>query len=227
MSTPNAISDRVLRSVLAGQLTAGARLGELQLCTLFDATRASVREALTCLSVRGVVKASARRGWYLVDLSADEAAAAFQARHVIESGLVRWAGAVTDESVKRLQAHIQRQKDALAGTDTGLRSFLLGDFHVCLAECLGNAVLAETVRDLTVRTMLVAVHHQSDSNAEHSFEEHAAIVDAIARGDLALAESLVSAHLTTWRTKLPIPAATEPDPLAGLRQALQPVQVAH
>ncbi len=227
MSTPDAISDRVLRSVLAGQLTAGARLGELQLCTLFDATRSSVREALTCLSVRGVVKSSARRGWYLVDLSADEAAAAFQARHVIETGLVRCAGTVSDESVKRLQAHIRRQKDALGGADTGLRSFLLGDFHVCLAECLGNDILAETVRDLTVRTMLVAVHHQSDGNAAHSFEEHAAIVEAIAGGDLALAESLVSAHLTSWRTKLPIPAATEPDPLARLRRALQPIRAVH
>ena len=44
----------------------------------------------------------------------------------------------------------------MQGDDVGTRSFLLGDFHVCLAECLGNNLLADTLRDFTARTTLIA-----------------------------------------------------------------------
>jgi len=223
MPTPIEISDRILEAVLAKKLVAGARLGEQQLCTLFDATRAAVREALARLAVRGIVKSSARRGWYLAELTKEEAAAAFHARNVIETGLIRCAKTVDKAALKRLRTHLKRQKDALHGGNAGLRSYLLGDFHVCMAEALGSQLLAETVRELTARTTLVALRYQSDDDAAHSFEEHSAIVAALADGDLALAETLVSEHLTTWEAKLPMPVDSEPDALSELRQALQPV----
>lgn len=224
MPTPLEISERILEAVLARKLIAGARLGELQLCTLFDATRAAVREALARLAVRGIVKSSARRGWYLAELSKEEAAATFHARNVIETGLIRCAKRVDKAALKRLRAHLERQQEALAGANVGLRSYLLGDFHVCLAEVLGNSLLAEAVRELTARTTLVALRYQSDEDAAHSCREHVAIVAALEAGDFALAETLVSAHLSTWETKLPMPSDVEDDTLTRLRQALRPVE---
>jgi DNA-binding GntR family transcriptional regulator len=225
MPVPSAIdiSERIVKAVLASKLAPGARLGEQPLCELFAAPRAVVREALTTLSVRGIVKASARRGWYLVELSFEEAEAAFDARLVIETGLMRCAKLPGAAALKKLRAHLKTQRAAVGGVDAGLRSFLLGDFHVCLAECLGNTVLANTVRDLTARTMLIASRYQSDEEASHSFGEHVAIVDALEAGDMALAEELVSSHLSTWQLKLRMPAETAPDPLAELRRALEPM----
>lgn len=217
------ISERIVEAVLAKKLAPGARLGEQQLCDLFDAPRAVVREALTTLSVRGMVKASARRGWYLVELSLEEAQAAFDARLVIETGLIRCSKPLASKALQRLRTHLKRQHEAVEGTDVGARSFLLGDFHVCLAECLGNSVLAATVRDLTARTMLIALRYQSEDEAEHSFSEHSAIVEALGAGDMALAEQRVFAHLSTWQLKLRVPADQTPDPLAGLRLALTPL----
>jgi DNA-binding GntR family transcriptional regulator len=223
MPTPIEISDRILEAVLAQRLAAGARLGEQQLCVLFDAPRAAVREALARLAVRGIVKSSARRGWYLAELSREEAAAAFHARNVIETGLIRCAKRVDKPALQRLRAHVKRQREALQKGNAGLRSYLLGDFHVCMAECLGSPLLAETVRDLTARTTLVALRCQSLDDATHSCEEHAAIVAALEAQDFGLAESLVSSHLTTWEAKLPMSADAEDDALAELRQALAPV----
>ena len=52
--------------------------------------QASVAQDLELMAlsaaVRGIVKSSARRGWYLAELSREEAAAAFHARNVIETG---------------------------------------------------------------------------------------------------------------------------------------------
>ena len=223
MSTSIGISERILEAVLARKLAAGARLGEQQLCTLFDATRAAVREALARLAVRGIVRSSARSGWYLVEPTKEETAAAFHARNVIETGMIRCARTPEKRALERLRAHVVRQQEAVQGGNTGLRSYLLGDFHVCMAECLGNVLLAQTVRDLTARTTLAALRHQSRDDAARSCREHAAIVAALEAGDFGLAESLVSIHLTTWEAKLPMPQDAEDEALSELRRALEPV----
>jgi DNA-binding GntR family transcriptional regulator len=124
-------------------------------------------------------------------------------------------------ALKRLRAHLMREQAAVKGKDVGMRSFLLGDFHVCLAECLGNSLLAETLRDFTARTTLIAMRYQSPDSAAQSCAEHVQIVEALEKGDLARAEKLMAQHLSTWQAMLQLPA--EPDPLAQLRDALSPL----
>ncbi|MEO5670102.1 MAG: GntR family transcriptional regulator [Ramlibacter sp.] len=211
----------MLEAVMARKLEPGSRLGEQQLAMLFDCSRTIVREALTRLSARGIVTVSARRGWYVVEPSQDEAREAFEARRVIETGLIRSTKKVDKPAITRLRAHLTRQKAAVKGSDVGTRSFLLGDFHVCLAECLGNSLLADTLRDFTARTTLIAMRYQTPEDAAQSCAEHVDIVAALEAGDLRKAEQLMAAHLSTWQVKLQMPG--EADPLSKLRDALAPV----
>lgn len=222
MATAAQISDRILEAVMARKLAPGARLGEQQLALLFDCSRTIVREALTRLAARGIVTVSARRGWYVVEPTQEEAREAFDARRVIETGLIRAMPALGRPALARLRAHLANEQAAIRGDDVGLRSFLLGDFHVCLAECLGNGLLADTLRDFTARTTLIAMRYQSSADAAQSCAEHGQIVDALEAGDLALAEERMAAHLRTWQQKLHVPADT--DALAQLREALAPLK---
>lgn len=223
MTTANDISNRIMEAVMAQKLAPGSRLGEQQLAMLFDCSRTIVREALTRLSTRGIVTVSARRGWYVVEPSEHEAREAFEARRVIELGLLHQlkAKALDKAALRQLKLHLQREKAALAGTDVGLRTYLLGDFHVCLAECLGNALLADTLRDFTARTTLIAMLYQSSHDAAQSCEDHVRIVEALEAGDIARAELLMAEHIGTVQAALRLQAST--DPLAGLRDALAPV----
>ena len=216
------ISARIVEAVMAGKLPPGARLGEQQLAMLFDCSRTIVREALTRLAARGIVTVSARRGWFVIEPSEDEAREAFEARRVIEVGLIRSAGGIDKVALRKLKAHLQREKAAVKDTDIGARSFLLGDFHVCLAECLGNNLLADTLRDFTARTTLIAMLYQSSHDAAQSCDDHVRIVDALARGDAAKAEALMAEHIGTVQSALRLQAPS--DPLAQLRDALAPVQ---
>jgi len=216
------ISARIVEAVMAQKLAPGARLGEQQLAMLFDCSRTIVREALTRLAARGIVTVSARRGWYVIEPSQDEAREAFEARRVIESGLIRSAGPIGKDKLRALKAHLQREKAALKGSDVGTRSYLLGDFHVCLAECLGNSLLADTLRDFTARTTLIAMLYQSSHDAAQSCEDHVRIVAALERGDAAAAEALMNEHIGTVQSALRVPSQT--DPLAQLRNALAPLQ---
>jgi len=157
MATSSDISNRILEAVLAQKIAPGMRLGEQQLAMLFDCSRTLVREALMRLAARGIVTVSARRGWYVIEPSEDEAREAFEARRVIETGLIRSLKSVDKAAIKNLKFHLAREQAAVQGGDVGKRSYLLGDFHVCLADCLGNSLLADTLRDFTARTTLIAM----------------------------------------------------------------------
>ncbi|MBT2323599.1 GntR family transcriptional regulator [Variovorax paradoxus] len=215
------ISARIVEAVMAQKLAPGARLGEQQLAMLFDCSRTIVREALTRLAARGIVTVSARRGWYVIEPSQDEAREAFEARRVIESGLIRSAGPIQKDALRALKAHLKREKAALKDSDIGNRSYLLGDFHVCLAECLGNSLLADTLRDFTARTTLIAMLYQSSHDAAQSCEDHFRIVAALERGDTAGAEALMTEHIGTVQSALRV--QNPADPLAQLRDALAPL----
>jgi DNA-binding GntR family transcriptional regulator len=219
------ISARIIEAVMARKLAPGSRLGEQPLAMLFGCSRTIVREALTRLAARGIVTVSARRGWFVIEPSQDEAREAFEARRVIEVGLIRSAGQsgrIGAVALGRLRAHLAREQAAIADdTDIGTRSFLLGDFHVCLAECLGNTLLADTLRDFTARTTLIAMRYQSTHDAAQSCGDHVRIVEALARGDAASAEALMSEHIGTVHAALR--ARCDHDPLAQLRDALAPL----
>ena len=216
------IADRIVEAILGQKLMPGARLGEQALSILFDCSRTLVREALMQLAARGIVQVSSRRGWFVVQPSKTEAREAFEARRVIETGLIRSAVAMDKTTLKRLKQHIQLEKTALKQDDVGRRSFLLGDFHVCLAECLGNQLLADTLRDFTARTTLIAMLYQSSHDAVKSCQEHIEIVQALERGDKESAERLMAEHIGQVQSALQINASPV-DPLAELRKALAPM----
>jgi DNA-binding GntR family transcriptional regulator len=220
--TSRDIADRIVQAILARRLMPGTRLGEQALSLLFECSRTLVREALMQLTARGIVQLSSRRGWFVVQPSESEAREAFEARKVIETGLIRSAQPMQPATLRRLKRHIQEERAALKATDVGRRSFLLGDFHVCLAECLGNQLLADTLRDFTARTTLIAMLYQSSHDANESCQEHIDIVQALEQGDQALAERLMAAHIGHVQATLQITAVPS-DPLAQLRQALAPM----
>ena len=95
------------------------------------------------LSARGRVEVNARRGWFVVQPSLDEAREAFGARLALEPGLLRGlTGPLPAAALARLKTHIADEQAAIRASDAGERSWLLGDFSVCLAQCAGNPLLA-------------------------------------------------------------------------------------
>ena len=220
--SPDLIANRIVDAILAGRIAAGQRLGEQSLATLFGVSRTLVREALSRLSARGMVEVSSRRGWYVVQPSRAEAREAFDARLAIETGLAyTLPQRLPPAAVKRLKQHVAQERAAIRAGDPGERSYLLGDFHVCLAECAGNSLLADILKDLTARTTLVATLFQSTHDATRSCAEHAQIVAALEAGDRKLAVDRIRAHIESVANHLGAEAVVD-DPLAPLRSALAP-----
>ncbi|MBS0446710.1 MAG: GntR family transcriptional regulator [Proteobacteria bacterium] len=229
MASQIEIAQRVVESILGQKLKPGERLGEQELADTFGVSRTLVREALMQLQARGFVEVRTRKGWYVVEPSIDEARDAFEARRAVEAGMLREssvlreAGKPLQSVVKRLREHIKDEQAAIAGTDIATRTFLLADFHVCLAECLGHKVLCDLLRDLTARTTLVASLYQSTHDAAESCADHARIVATLAQGDAEGAAKLMMEHIGGVESALGKSSAKPADPVERLRATLAPV----
>lgn len=219
-SGPVRIEEAVITAILAGRIAPGTRLGEQKLAQVFDVSRPRVREALMRLETRGVVQVSARRGWFVIEPSAEEAREAFQARRIIETGLLLGLSAMPAPVLAELRDHVALEQQAIAEGDVHTRTCLLGDFHIHLAAGLGNRLLVDVLRDLTARTTLISMLYQPAEKAAESSHDHTDILDALERGDFARAAHLMGHHIDEVEAGLDLSA--RPDPLAGLRDILNP-----
>jgi DNA-binding GntR family transcriptional regulator len=228
MVTQIEIAQRVVESILAQKLKPGERLGEQALADMFDVSRTLVRESLMQLQARGFVEVRSRQGWYVVEPSIDEARDAFAARRAVEAGmlrestLIRDAGKPLQSVIKRLRQHVKDEQAAIDADDVATRTFLLADFHVCLAECLGHRVLCDLLRDLTARTTLVASLYQSSHDARESCADHGRIVAALAQGDADGAAQTMLAHIGGVESALGESVAAV-GPAERLRASLAPL----
>jgi DNA-binding GntR family transcriptional regulator len=220
--SPGNATDRIVESITTAiverRLMPGTKLAEQQIADIFHVSRTLVRQALNRLSRDHLVTLEPARGAFVAKPSADEARQVFEVRRMVETALVRQLCAVaTDAQVADLRRHLRREGDAVARTDVAGRTRLLADFHVVLARMLGNEVLANLLADLLSRCSLIALMYQSAHSAEHSADEHVAIVDAIERRDARAAARLMEAHLVDVERNLRI------EPRAGdLAQLLRP-----
>ena len=212
------IDSAILNSILSARIKPGARLGESQLATLFSVSRTRVREAMMRLEARGIVHVSPKRGWYVHEPSATDATQVYAARRAIEFGLLKTLQPLTNAQKQVLRDHLAQEKAAIAQGDRQTLTYLMGDFHIRIAELAGNPILTGILQNLTARTILISMLYQSEFHAIESHEGHCRIADAIERDDLAAAAELSIRHLDEVETGLDL--TRRPDPLADLRQAL-------
>lgn len=194
--TTQRIVDAITTAIVERRLMPGTKLAEQQIADLFKVSRTLVRQALNQLSRDRLVTLEPARGAFVAQPSVDEARQVFEVRRMIEAQMARQlCAAITDEQVAQLRHHLATEGEAVARLDVAGRTRLLADFHVVLARMLGNEVLAQLLADLLARCSLIALMYQSAHSAEHSAEEHVAIVDAIERRDARAAARLMESHL--------------------------------
>ncbi|MBP2447861.1 hypothetical protein JOH51_005369 [Rhizobium leguminosarum] len=97
-------------------------------------------------------------------------------------------------------------------------TYLMGDFHIRIAELSGNAIIIDILRDLTARTILISMLYQSEFHAAQSHEGHCRIFAAMHAGDFVRAAELSVEHLD--EVEIGLDLTTRPDPLSELRSSL-------
>jgi DNA-binding GntR family transcriptional regulator len=209
-SSTRQIVESLTKAIVEHRLHPGTKLAEQKLADHFGVSRTLVRQALFQLSQNRLIRLEPARGAFVAAPSVDEAKQVFAVRRMLEAEMTRaFVRQVTPSKIKALREHVAQEKQAVANKDVPGRTELLADFHVRMAELMGNQVLAELLRELLSRCALITLMYQSTTAAEHSNEEHADIVKALAAKDEALAVRLMNEHLMhveeglTFDRKLP------------------------
>jgi DNA-binding GntR family transcriptional regulator len=202
-SSTDLIVESLTRAIVDHRLLPGTKLAEQKLADHFGVSRTLVRQALFQLSQNRLIRLEPARGAFVASPSVDEAKQVFAVRRMLEAEMTRaFVRQVTPGMIKALKEHLALERKAVASSDVSGRIELLGDFHVRLAELMGNQVLAELLGDLLSRCALITLMYQSTLAAEHSTDEHVEIVNALASKDEALALRLMDEHLQNVEASL-------------------------
>jgi len=202
-SSTNHIVESLTRAIVDHRLHPGTKLAEQKLADHFGVSRTLVRQALFQLTQNRLIRMEPARGAFVATPSVQEAKQVFEVRRMLEIEMTRqFVRQVTPSKIKALQAHVAEERKAVEQQDVPGRTELLGDFHVRMAELLGNEVLADMLRDLISRCALITLMYQSSHGAEHSNDEHQALVIALAAKDEARAVQLMDEHLSHVMSEL-------------------------
>jgi DNA-binding GntR family transcriptional regulator len=191
------VYERLLSAIFEHRLPPGTKLGEDRLAGIFGVSRARIRRVLPRLAHEGVVSLEPNRGAFVAKPTVAEAREVFEARRIIEPGIVERVARSPERraAIARLRQHVAAERRARHDEDLRAVVRLSGEFHTVLAEMSGNAVLAKAMKELTTRTCLVIALYDKPSMPSCLGEEHADIVDALSAGEVARAVRLMVEHL--------------------------------
>ncbi|EIM71889.1 GntR family transcriptional regulator [Nitratireductor aquibiodomus RA22] len=197
------IVERIWLSIAERRLRPGVQLKEGQLASIFNVSRARIRQALTLLERDGLVTIIPNRGAFVYKPTVEEAKDVFFVRRTVEHRIVeRLCSHISKADIKRLRDHVVLEREANAKDQTTDIIKLSGGFHLLLAEITGSDFLFTTMRDLIARSSLITAVYRNTSRFNCGPDEHIEIVKAISKGDTRKASDLMGHHLEHVESEL-------------------------
>lgn len=184
-------------AIRTGVLKPGERLMEIQLAEELGVSRTPVREAIRKLELEGYVIMMPRRGTYVANLSIRDVNEVFEIRTSLDSlasGLA--AERITSEELERLERMLvligeyieENDMDKIVETDT--------EFHDLLYQASRNTRLVGIIYNLREQlTRFRTTSMAYPGRLKETLEEHTRIVEAIAQGNVKLAQKAAEAHM--------------------------------
>ena len=219
--TSEQIIEQIKLLLVNGELRVGDKLPtEMELCDLFDVSRTSVREALSALSLTGILEIHQGGGIYVQRASSnaiieplsfiflmerDQLQNLLEVRKALEveaAGLA--ASRRTPENLEALAAIIEEMEQDLP--ECTISDTLDQKFHIELVRATQNPLLERimnTMQDTLVHAfkLLRALWLSVDPEGAASLiEEHRVIYQTVAAGDSAKARQLMKNHLIKVET---------------------------
>lgn len=191
------IVKRLRDLIFAGELAAGVRVPEKQLCQRFGISRTPLREALKVLASEGVITLLPNRGARVTRLTPEDAEELFPVMAALEglAGELACARA-TDADVAELKAlHYQMAlHHTRAERDDYFR--LNQAIHHRIMEIAGNPTLAGVYDGLAGRIRRVRyLANTRRARWDQAMVEHEAILKAFEARDGAVLAGLLKSHL--------------------------------
>jgi DNA-binding GntR family transcriptional regulator len=185
---------RIVEAIMEKGLRPGHKLAEAELAALFGLNRMRVRRVLARLAAENLVEQQLNRGTFVSRPSPADARQLYQARRMLEVGIVRALAVQTPRPpLARLRGFVADERRAYEQGGTGLMR-LSADFHILLAELLGNRIALELLKPLVLRSCLIQALYERQAAPPCLVGEHAALIARLAARDPDGAERVLQAH---------------------------------
>ena len=189
------VKDRLLRSIIEGELAPGSRVIETRVARQLGTSQAPVREALRDLATLGLVEMHAYRGARVRQPAPAELVEAMEVRGELEAIAARQAALVIDGPTLGLLDELIRRMDGCADRhDAHAQAVANSEFHTLIVAASRKATVARLWQILEpfARTDLTATAPGADLH--WLAQRHVAILDALAAGDAERAASAMRTH---------------------------------
>ncbi len=188
--------DQIVAAIIAKKLRPGERLNESELAKAQHLSRTRVRRVLDKLEKEQIVRFELNRGAFISRPSVREARETYEARIFIEEAVVRLLCRRARPRVTNFMGeYLVREAEAYQQQKSGLSS-ISSDFHILLAEAVGNSVLLDFTRSLVQRCIVITSLYEWPERDPCLIHEHADIIEAIEAGDVEEAVLRMRHHMS-------------------------------
>ena len=198
----------ILEAIDSGLYKPGDRLVESELADRFGVSRTPIREALQRLETQSLLVRDGR-SLIVASLDHNQLAELYVVRAELEALAARLAAKhATAEEVRVLRAMIEADRTLVHDPEAMSRTNRR--FHKQLHLASHNRYLVQQL-DLVHRSMalLAVTSLAAEGRGDVALAEHAAIVEAVARGDGEAASAALKEHISkAFETRLKIDAGT-------------------
>lgn len=192
------VFDKLRELIIALDLAPGTVLSRAELAERFGVSQTPIRDALLRLGEEGLVDIFPQHATVVSRIDVPAARQAHFLRRSLELEIVRTLAERADAVLTaRLRAHIDVQSAVMAPETYG--EFVAADqaFHRDMYLAAGVPELWDLVRRLSGHVdRLRRLHLPSQGKAQAVVRDHKRIVEAIAKGDPALAQQRLREHLS-------------------------------
>lgn len=192
------VCDAILGEIAAGRMGPGERIIQEQIAARLGVSRQPVQQALLLLRNQGVLRDAPGRGLEVAALEPDQVEHMYNLRAVMEGLAARLAaekGAA--QAAKAGAALIEAGRKAAASGVVARMVAADLKFHSFLYGLSGNPLIAPAMAaHWTHMQRVMGEVLVRDETPRDIWDQHAAILDAVARGQPGQAEQLARSHIT-------------------------------
>jgi DNA-binding GntR family transcriptional regulator len=192
------VRDAILAEIASGAMAPGDRIIQEQIAQALGVSRQPVQQALVLLRNQGVLQDAPGRGLQVAPLDPDHVRHMYDIRAAIEGLAARRAAEqAAERAAKAGPALIEVGRKAVAAGSVARMIAADIRFHEFIYGLSGNPLVAPALEThLTYTQRVMGEVLVRDEKPRDIWDQHEAILKAIARGDGERAETLLRHHLT-------------------------------
>lgn len=197
------LADIIRRMILKAELHPGQQVSERQLSQRFETSTTPVKEALRVLQTEGLVYSKPRVGTFVSEVSQEHIYQIVAMRGALEGVAAGFAAQYcTEEEIAQMTGildQVQKILNEASELDRERVSALNAQFHQILRSACRSEYLVGLIRnmnsiDRTIRALSFELQN-APHEANVAYHEHRSILNAVAKRNSELAESLMNFHI--------------------------------